>query len=209
MGRPLYFGTLAAAFGLAAWAGFQMEARRADAAAEPADGPAPPRPAGPAKDAGAEAAPGTPALPALSGAPMGDTDSGGPPAKRPADDGKPIRITFNDLSQWDLDPKDVQVPGSILALGGKTIDIVGYMIPYGNPDAVEEFVLVRDLGSCCFGQTPLPHHIIECRFERGKSVSYVPGPVRTRGRFRVEEHRQGQYLVSVYAMTVSDCVEVR
>jgi hypothetical protein len=30
-----------------------------------------------------------------------------------------------------------------------------------------------------------------------------------RGRFRVEEHRQGKLLFSVFAMTATDCVEVR
>jgi hypothetical protein len=74
---------------------------------------------------------------------------------------------------------------------------------------VKEFSLVRDIASCCFGQAPMPQHIVECTFEEGKHVAYVPGPVRVRGVFRVEEHRLGQYLISVFAMTVTDCVEVR
>ena len=213
MSRAIYYGTLAAAFGVASWAGFELAAPASPSEAATETRPAPTvRTAPPAPATAGEAGPvssTTPASPTPPTAPLGDMDSGGPLKKRPADDGKPLRITFNDLSQWDLDPKDVQVPASILAMGGKVIDIVGYMIPYGNPDAVEEFILVRDLGSCCFGSAPLPHHIIECKFEPGKKTSYVPGPLRVRGRFRVEEHRQGQYLVSVYAMTASDCVEVR
>ena len=51
--------------------------------------------------------------------------------------------------------------------------------------------------------------LIECRFEEGKRFAYVPGPVRVRGKLRIEEHRMGQYLVSIFAMTVADCVEVR
>jgi hypothetical protein len=113
------------------------------------------------------------------------------------------------VAEWELDPAAVQVPASVAALSGKAVDIVGYMIPYGDPDAVEEFVLVRDLGSCCFGQAPEPHHMIECRMEKGKRTLYVPGPVRVRGRFRVEEHRQRGMLISLYAMDVADCVEVR
>ena len=35
------------------------------------------------------------------------------------------------------------------------------------------------------------------------------GVYRIRGTFRVEEHRQGKYLVSVYAMDVDACDEVR
>ena len=109
----------------------------------------------------------------------------------------------------DLDPKDIQVPESIAALHGRTVDLVGYMLPRGSIDAVKEFSLVRDIGSCCFGQAPLPQHIVECTFEEGKAIAYVPGPVRVRGVFRVEEHRLGEYLLSVFAMQVTDCVEVR
>jgi hypothetical protein len=184
---------LAAIFGVGGWAGYALS--------HPAPVEAPlPRP------------------PAVPAAPMGDLDGGTPVRPKSVApsvavpnkvSGAPERITFADLSQWDLDPKDVQVPASVLAYAGKEIDIVGYMIPYGNPDAIEEFVLVKDLGSCCFGQAPQPHHLIECRFVEGKKTSYVAGPVRVRGRFRVEEHRQGQYLVSVFAMTATDCVEVR
>ena len=205
MSRLLYFGTLVLAFGGASWAGYEFASVPADeagaASSAPAASPQSPRVPAPA------AAPT--AAPSLSVPALGDTDAGGPARKPKPDDGVPLRVTFNDLSQWDLDPKDVQVPASILAMGGRMLDIVGYMIPCGNPDSVEEFALVRDLGSCCFGLTPLPHHIVECRFEPGKSCAFLPGPIRVRGRFRVEEHRQGQYLLSVYAITVRDCAEVR
>ena len=197
-------GLLVALFGAAAWAGFAWTepapgqaapvVRPAIAVPNPPPLPAPPSPAGPAP-------------PAKASSPPGDLD-GGPPAPT-VKPGEPVRLTFTDITQWDLDPKDVQVPQSILALSGKDIDIVGYMIPYGDPDSVEEFLLVRDLGSCCFGAAPLPHHLIECRMTGAKRTAYIPGPVRARGKFRVEEHRQGKYLISVYAMTVNDCTEVR
>jgi hypothetical protein len=193
---------LAALFAVASWAGYAM------ARPDPAPAAAPPGTAFGAPIAG---------IAKGAAAPRGDLDGSVPVAPRApapqsppkAAGGKYLRLTFSDLSQWDLDPKDVQVPGSILALAGKDIDVVGYMLPYGNPDSVEEFVLVKDLGSCCFGAAPLPHHLVECKFEPGKKTVYVPGPVRARGRFRVEEHRQGQFLISLYAMTVADCVEVR
>jgi len=183
---------LTTAFAASAWAGWALAAQPVRGGG----GTAPPAPAGPA--------------PAVQppAAPLGDLDASAAPAPAAAD-AAPVRLTFADISSFDLDPKAVQVPASVQALHGRNVDIVGYMIPYGNPDAVEEFVLVRDLGSCCFGQAPLPHHVIECRFEEGKRFAYVPGPLRVRGRLRIEEHRMGQYLVSIYAMSVSDCVEVR
>jgi hypothetical protein len=181
---------LAAFFAAAAWAGF-VAARPSTAPAAPAPGPAPAATLGDLDGGRVEAPASAPAKPAA------------------ADKPKYLRLSFADLTQWDLDPEAVQVPESIRALRGKDVDLVGYMLPYGNPDAVEEFVLVKDLGSCCFGVAPQPHHLVECRFEPGKRTVYVPGPVRVRGRFRVEEHRQGKFLISIFAMTVADCIEVR
>ena len=194
---------LAAVFGGSAWAGFAIAAEPIRLpASEPAPGPVPPRAAEPAAPK-----PG-PAAPASAGS-LGDADTGSSGRKAPADSAQPIRLSFEDISAGDLDPKDIQVPASITALHGRTVDLVGYMLPRGSIDAVKEFSLVRDIASCCFGQAPTPQHIVECTFEEGKHVAYVPGPVRVRGVFRVEEHRLGQYLISVFAMTVTDCVEVR
>lgn len=191
MSTAIRLVALGTVFGAASWAGFALTTPAPESSTPPVAAPAPD-----------PAAPPSP--------PLGDLDSGGPPAKKAAaPKAGPLRLTFNDLSQWDLDPKNVQFPASILALSGKDVDLVGYMIPYGDPESVEEFALVRDLGSCCFGMAPQPHHIVECKCEKGRKVSWVPGPVRVRGRFKVGERRQGQYLYSVYAMTVSDCVEVR
>src|SRR5689334_10245854 len=147
----LRLAVLAAIFGAGGWAGYALS--------HPA--PEAPAPSPPVRET------------------LGDLDGPAPrvpppPPPPPAPAG-PLRLTFADLSQWDLDPKDVQVPASVRAYAGKEIDIVGYMIPYGNPEAVEEFVLVKDLGSCCFGQAPQPHHLIECRFVEGKRTSYVAG----------------------------------
>lgn len=194
METVLRLAVLAAIFGVGGWAGYALSHPAAETA--PVSAPPPPV-ASPAPVAS-----------------RGDLDGPAPVRPKPvakpaAAPGAPLRLTFADLSQWDLDPKDVQVPASVLALAGTDIDIVGYMIPYGNPDAIEEFVLVKDLGSCCFGLAPQPHHLIECKFTEGKKVAYVAGPVRVRGRFRVEEHRQGQFLISVFAMNATDCVEVR
>ena len=211
MNRVLQFLVLCAAFGASAWGGFALTAPPEAEARPESRRPAPARP-GPAPESGGTGAPEAPATPERDprfGGPLGDLDGEDAPPLPPPADGEPIRMTFNDLSQWDLDPRNVQVPRSILALGGRRLDVVGYMIPYGDPDEIEEFVLVRDLGSCCFGQAPLPHHVIECRMVGGKRVSYVPGPVRVRGVFHVEEHRQGRYLISVYSMDVEDCTEVR
>ena len=201
---------LATSFVGSAWAGFALSA---EPLRLPAADPVPKVPARDATTTGDR-----PAEPSATGrtaaaspaVPLGDADTGSGIRKKPAvDSGKPLRLTFEDISAWDLDPKDIQVPASITALHGRTVDLVGYMLPRGSIDAVKEFSLVRDIASCCFGQSPLPQHIVECTFEEGKHVAYVPGPVRVRGVFRVEEHRLGQYLISVFAMTVTDCVEVR
>lgn len=197
---------LVAVFAASAWAGHALFGGDGDAPAAPpattVDGTAPP--------AGTGAGRTPSALDALSGdaATVGDTDSGGAAAPV-ADVTAPTRLTFEDITQWDLDPENVQVPASVRLHHGKRVDIIGYMIPYGDPEKVTEFLLVRDLGSCCFGAMPQPHHMIEGAVSGGKSVKYAPGPVRVRGTFKVAVHREGKYLVSVFAMDVEEAIEVR
>lgn len=211
MSAFLRYAVLGAAFGASSWAGFALT-RPAEEPYSPGP-PAPPAPPSAALAVPAAAppapAPAPAVLPGGEAAP-GDLDGRGPAAfPAPSKPGEVLKLAFSDLGDWDLDPKSVQVPRSILALGGRIVDVVGYMLPYGDPDDVTEFALVRDLGSCCFGQAPQPHHVIECRMPEGKRTEYAPGPVRVRGKFRVEEHRQGGYLVSIYSMAVEECVEVR
>ncbi len=201
---------LGAVFAASAWTGHLLFGR--EIAPAPAHAGPPPvgAPIGsPAAGAtGGRTAPARPPLPPVPAAdgPIGDTDGAGSAA--PVAEA-PVLLTFEDISEWELDPLDVQVPASVRRHHGRTVDIVGYMIPYGDPDRIEEFLIVGDLGSCCFGGAPKPNRLVEVRMAPGRLARYAPGPVRVRGEFRVEEHREGKFLVSIFAMTATDCVEVR
>lgn len=54
----------------------------------------------------------------------------------------------------DAEEKDGPPPQSAIDLDGKKIFIKGYVLPGNGGEDLMEFVLVPDLGSCCFGGQP-------------------------------------------------------
>jgi len=111
-------------------------------------------------------------------------------------------ITFRDLSLAGLDvdalldavlfpeeyePEELEalaLPERITRFDGRDVSIVGYMIPgelEGNE--VRDFMLVRDLMSCCFGGSPNADEWIDVVMVEGELAVYHPFlPMRVEGR---------------------------
>jgi len=112
------------------------------------------------------------------------------------------RITFRDLSLEGLDvdalldavlfpeeytPEELEgftLPERITRFDGRDVSLVGYVIPgelEGN--RMRDFMLVRDLASCCFGGSPGPDEWVDVVMEEGKTAEYHPFlPTRVTGR---------------------------
>ena len=111
-------------------------------------------------------------------------------------------ITFRDLSLtgFDVDalldavlfpeeyePEELEalaLPERITRFDDRDVSIVGYMIPgelEGNE--VRDFMLVRDLMSCCFGGSPNADEWIDVVMAEGETAVYHPFlPMRVEGR---------------------------
>jgi hypothetical protein len=63
------------------------------------------------------------------------------------------RISFVDLNPADRNAIAVPPPQA-LALDGKKIFIKGYVYPDGQSSGIKRFVMIPDLGTCCFGGQP-------------------------------------------------------
>ena len=70
------------------------------------------------------------------------------------------RISFADL-QPDEEHPELPVPPSALELDGKRVFVKGYFYPDGQEYNIERFVLVPDMGTCCFGGQPKLTDMIE------------------------------------------------
>ena len=95
-----------------------------------------------------------------------------------------IRTGFWEL-QPDPDHPDMIIPPRSLELAGKKIFIKGYMHPgVASRGKVNHFILVNDLGTCCFGGQPKPTHMIEISIPNGVDrVAYSTGRLKLAGTF--------------------------
>jgi len=70
------------------------------------------------------------------------------------------RISFADL-QPDSAAPQLPVSPKALELNGEKVFIKGYLYPDGQQDQIKRFVLIPDLGTCCFGGQPKLTDMVE------------------------------------------------
>ena len=86
---------------------------------------------------------------------------------------------------WELQPDpdypEIPVSRKAIDLSGKPIFIKGYMHPgVASMGKVNHFILVPDMGTCCFGGDPKPTDMIEV-----KVPADVPGIAYSRSRLKL------------------------
>ena len=74
------------------------------------------------------------------------------------------RITFNDLQKDDMRP-DLPFRESALQLDGKRVFVKGYVLSSEKRSDLSSFILVPDLGTCCFGSQPKLNDMIEVKLK--------------------------------------------
>lgn len=82
------------------------------------------------------------------------------------------RITFGDLQPTDEAPY-LPVSPKALELNGKKVFVKGYVYPGDQQYDITHFVMVRDLGTCCFGGQPKLTHMMEVRLKDPLTVDYA------------------------------------
>ena len=130
-------------------------------------------------------------------------------------------IEFHDLSSKFYNPetpeekvdtvvrKDRQylarfVPENILDLDGKPVEIAGFMMPLSlNGQKVDEFFLMPDMGSCCFGAMPALNGYVFAKSEEGTNL-FNNIPIRIRGKLEVEEVWQNGFFSHLYFVQVEE-----
>jgi hypothetical protein len=95
------------------------------------------------------------------------------------------------------------IPARIQALDGRSVSVVGYMLPYtATRGLVRQFMLVLDMDNCRFGDPPNGmNDWIDVNFKEGRAANYIEGPARITGVFSVGEifDRDG-FVVSIYRL---------
>ena len=70
------------------------------------------------------------------------------------------RISFADL-QPVLEAPHLPIPPQALELNGKKVFIKGYVYPDGQQYNIKRFILIPDMGTCCFGGQPKLTDMVE------------------------------------------------
>ncbi|MBC8351979.1 MAG: DUF4190 domain-containing protein [Planctomycetes bacterium] len=96
-----------------------------------------------------------------------------------------IRISFADLQP---DKNNPRMPVSSKALGfdGEKIFVKGYLYPDGQQYNITRFVLVPDLGTCCFGGQPKLTDMIEVTLEKPLQTAYSMKKRKLAGELKVD-----------------------
>ncbi|MFT4540195.1 MAG: hypothetical protein ACI841_001298 [Planctomycetota bacterium] len=106
----------------------------------------------------------------------------------------------------DFPTEDFEFPDRIKAIDGEEISILGYMIPTRWEGAkVQSFMLVGDLLSCCFGNSPQADQWMDVSLE-GDGVKYLPYvPIIVTGTFGItNEMPESGYFIGVYSMEATE-----
>ncbi|MFV1967809.1 MAG: DUF3299 domain-containing protein [Pirellulaceae bacterium] len=82
------------------------------------------------------------------------------------------RITFDTLQPVREHP-ELPISPAAAELDGKRVFIKGYVYPDGQQHGIKRFVLVNDMGTCCFGGQPKLTHMIEVTLEDPLRVDYA------------------------------------
>jgi hypothetical protein len=81
------------------------------------------------------------------------------------------RISFADLQPLSQHP-ELPVSPDALTLNHKKVFIKGYIYPDGQQANIKRFVLVPDMGTCCFGGQPKLTHMMEVTLTDPDRVKY-------------------------------------
>lgn len=94
-------------------------------------------------------------------------------------------------------------------LDGKDIFLKGYIHPASGSGLLSRFVLVPDLGTCCFGGEPRSSSMIEVTMPRGQSIQSGLLRIKLAGRFELNKYLQttGDFENPVYYRLKADQVK--
>ncbi len=98
-------------------------------------------------------------------------------------------------------PRKNQIPADVQAFDGRRVTVTGYMIPLGLEDGrAKQFVLVRNLMSCCYGVPPNLNEFVLVTMTNEGVRPVMDVPVTLVGKLKVGETYEDNYLVGIYQL---------
>lgn len=92
----------------------------------------------------------------------------------------------------------MELPPEVMAWNGKRVKATGFLNPTQQVRGINQFFLVKDRASCCFGTRPQINHYVDVTLTDGKTIDYTTDPVMIVGTFRVEDRWDGDWQLGLY-----------
>jgi hypothetical protein len=118
------------------------------------------------------------------------------------------RLPLIELGDFDY-TEGMALPDKVTRWNRKPVIVTGYVNPTRQTREISRFLLVKDLGSCCFGKAPQINHFIDVALKDGQTVNYSRDPVTVRGVLEIGEvmSDDGVVIDSVYRMKGGEVVK--
>lgn len=118
----------------------------------------------------------------------------------------PPALPMSELGEFEHKER-MKLPEAATRWNGKLVRATGYINPpMGNTRDLAKFLLVKDLGSCCFGKFPQINHYVEVKLKPGQKLDYTRDPVTVQGEIVVEERFDGDWPLGLYWMEGAEVV---
>jgi len=118
-------------------------------------------------------------------------------------------LPFDELDSWPYEDGLKGMPKRVRELAGKKVMMTGFMLPIDEVQNIKEFLLVKSLWSCCYGQPPDIHGIVRVVMPKGKTTDYFFDPLKIVGTFKVEATVLDGYCVDIYQLHVESLEAVK
>ena len=118
----------------------------------------------------------------------------------------PPQLPLKTLGGFEYKEK-MALPEEVTRWNGKRIRATGFINPTRQARDLTKFLLVKDLGSCCFGKSPQMNHYIEVTLKAGQKAHYSRDPVTVEGVLVVDERWDGDWPLGLYWMEGAEVVE--
>jgi hypothetical protein len=117
-----------------------------------------------------------------------------------------VELPFAVLGGFEY-TEGMKLPDDAVSWNGRLVKATGFINPASNPRGMKRFFLVKDRASCCFGKRPMLNHYAEISLKAGQTLDYTPDPVSVRGVIKVEERRDGDWVLGLYWMEDAEVVK--
>jgi hypothetical protein len=99
-----------------------------------------------------------------------------------------MRVSFFDFQQPE--PLPDLPSGKAIEVDGENVFLKGYIHPSSGSGLLRRFILVPDLGTCCFGGQPRSTDMIEVTLTKGQTVRASLTKLKLAGKFTINPYAQ-------------------